>query len=267
MTPHCNICGGTEFHAYKGRPAEMCPSCKSKARHRVGLAVYEKFLFPLTDADPQARVLHMAPERCLHRVLADRLGDSYVTSDPEPERYLYAKCLRRGFPDGFREFEDGYFTGIIHNHILEHIPGHYGDHLKEFARLLAPGGVMIFSFPGPYGDVDTLEGGEHMESDAERIEHFGVAEHIKIFGPEFYDVYQAIPGGHPLNDGVTDDLRASLRVRPGMAPFHVWRRAGGANWGDGESSYTPPPAGPVPKKPDPKALYGKRTDSDVASKL
>ncbi len=256
MTPECNICGSREFRDYKGRPGEMCVSCKAKARHRVGLAVYERMLFPIIDVNPGARILHMAPEPSLFPVLSQRLGAAYTVSDAEPERYPYAPCLRLSFPQDFKQFPDGYFHGIIHNHILEHIPGHYGDHLQEFARLLAPGGRMVFSFPGPYSGVDTIEGGEFMATDEERIFEFGMPEHIKIFGPDFYDVYTGVPGGFAMNDGVTDELRASLNVRPGMAPFHVWQRSGDSDdSGENDDSdvankpdYEPPFCQPVPPR-------------------
>lgn len=253
MTPRCNICGSTEFRDYKGRPGEMCVACKSKARHRVGLAVYESLLFPLMDADPNARLLHMAPEPSLYPVLAKRFGAAYIVSDAEPERYPYAQCLRLKFPQDFDHFPDGFFTGIIHNHILEHLPGHYGDHFVEFARLLAPGGRMIFSFPGPYNDIDTKEGGEFLPSDADRAREFGVPEHIKIFGDDFYDIYTKVSGGFAMNDGVTDTLRAQLNVRPGMAPFHVWQRDGGTTDCSARTHYLPPVSNPVPTAPDPKA--------------
>ena len=118
---------------------------------------------------------------------------------------------------------------------------------------------MIFSFPGPYSDIETLEGGEHLATDEERIRLFGVPEHIKIFGQDFYDVYTTIPGGFPLNDGISDDMRASISVRPGKAPFHVWQREGGDHWDGRKPDYSPPASDPVPTKPDPKTFNRSRS--------
>ena len=56
-----------------------------------------------------------------------------------------------------------------------------------------------------------------------------------------------------MNDGVTDEIRAQLNVRPGMAPFHVWQRDGGDTDRSGKASYKPPISNPVPTAPDPKA--------------
>ena len=40
----CNICGNDQFESYRGRAHEVCVACGSKARHRVALDVYERFL-------------------------------------------------------------------------------------------------------------------------------------------------------------------------------------------------------------------------------
>ena len=222
--PVCNICGSTDFQDYRKRPAEQCVDCGAKARHRVGWEVYQHHLLPLAEARSAPRVLHLAPEKSLFELLASRLGGGYIPADAAPERYLHAACLKLYFPDGFEIFPDGYFDAILHNHVLEHIPGHYGDHLRAFTRLLAPGGKMIFSIPGPYLDRPTREGGEHLASDAERLEQFLQEDHYKMIGDDFFDVLDALPGGKRLEEGVSEERRAALSVRPGKAPFFIWQR-------------------------------------------
>ncbi|MEZ5801326.1 MAG: methyltransferase domain-containing protein [Nitratireductor sp.] len=142
---HCNICGGTEFEAYRGRPNERCRQCGSKARHRIALEVYEKLLFPL--AGEGAKLLHLAPEKFLHPVLKERFGAGYVPADASPERYPHANAVKLFLPQGFSMFAADEFDAIIHNHVLEHIPGHYKDHLAGFVNWLKPGGLMILSVP------------------------------------------------------------------------------------------------------------------------
>ncbi len=227
MTPTCNICGGKEFEVYRGRPMERCSRCRSKARHRVALAVYEKHLYPHMDARPGSRMLHMAPEPALHKALSERFGGAYINSDPEPERYPYAQCIQLSFPDSFSIFPDGYFDAILHNHVLEHIPGHYVDHLKRFTELLAPGGRLIFSIPGPDKGIETREGGEHLPTDEDRVREFGLRDHFKAFGDDFWDAYQALLGGTPIQEGLDDEFRATIGVRAGKSPFFIWQREGG----------------------------------------
>ena len=220
----CNLCGSTEFKDYRGRPNEQCAQCGSKARHRVGWEIYNSELFPLLKARPYARVLHMAPEAALHDRLQKNIGAGYMPSDASPERYPHAKCIRLFFPQDFDLFPDGYFDAILHNHVLEHIPGHYADHLKAFTRLLSPGGRMIFSIPGPYLDRETQEGGEHFETDAERLEKFLQEDHFKIIGSDFPDVLAGLRGGHVVTADIGTDRRKELSVRPKKAPFFVWEK-------------------------------------------
>ena len=223
----CNICGGAEFEDYRGRKGERCTNCGSKARHRVALMVYEAQLLPLlhhSNESSGGRVLHMAPEKFLHGKLSEMIGAGYITSDASPERYPHAQCLKLYFPQGFGLFPDGYFTAIIHNHVLEHIPGHYGDHLNEFSRMLEPGGKMIFSVPGPYLDRQTLEGGENLKSDAERLEKFLQEDHFKLLGADFVEYLSNMKDGALISDGITLEIRKKLSVRPGKAPFFVWQK-------------------------------------------
>jgi len=199
-------------------------NCGALARHRVGWAVYQKHLLS-TDA-AKGRVLHLAPEPALYPLLRDHLHPGYICADAAPEIYPHAPCLKLFFPDDFAIFPGGYFSAILHNHVMEHIPGHYGDHLHAFVRLLAPGGKMIFSVPGPYKGTKTREGGEHLASDAERLEKFLQEDHFRLFGDDLIETLESLPGGTLLADGMDDPLRAGISVRPGKAPFFVWQRAG-----------------------------------------
>ena len=222
----CNICGSDTFQNYRGRTNEQCMTCGSKARHRVGWEVYQHHLLPLIAEKPNARILHLAPEASLFALLKPILGGGYITSDASPERYPHAPCLKLFFPQDFDLFPDGYFDAILHNHGLEHIPGHYGDHLLAFTRLLAPGGKMIFSIPGPYIGQPTIEGGEHLGSDAERLEQFLQEDHFKLIGDGFFETLDALPSGSRVFEGVSDARRSELSVRVGKAPFFIWQRDG-----------------------------------------
>ncbi|MFZ1813066.1 MAG: methyltransferase domain-containing protein [Rhizobiaceae bacterium] len=218
----CNICGGTEFETYRARPGERCCKCGSKARHRIALDVYERLLF--ARARPGFRLLHLAPERFLHPLLKARFGEGYITGDASPERYPHATPVKLFLPRDFTAFPAGHFDAILHNHVLEHIPGHYKDHLNGLVEWLAPGGLMIFSVPGPYMNRQTEEGGENLSSNEERLARFLQEDHFKIFGADFVDYLHSMPRGECMSDGVTDAIRAKLSVRPAKAPFFVWQK-------------------------------------------
>ena len=222
----CNICGGDAFEAYRGRPAERCANCGSKARHRIALDVFERVLFPMAkgQAKGERRVLHFAPEAFLHPLLLEKFGAGYVTADIAPQRYPHAQALAIALPDGLDIFPDNYFDAVLHNHVLEHVPGHWRDHVAKLLRVVKPGGLMIFSVPGPYMDRDTVEGGEHLASDKERLEKFLQEDHLKLFGRDFVRHLHAMEGAVLLPDGVSEETRARLSVRPGKAPFFILRK-------------------------------------------
>jgi len=219
----CNICGSDNFSIWRGRPDELCNDCGALARHRIAFAVYQLHLFTLEEEKP-LKVLHLAPEPCLHPALDEVIGPGYICADASPERYPHADCLKLFFPKDFAIFPDGYFDAILHNHVLEHIPGHYGDHLMAFSRLLKPGGRMIFSIPGPYKKRLTEEGGENLKSDAERLEKFLQEDHFKMFGADFIEYLRHMPGGFLVPDGITNEIRKKLNVRPNKAPFFIWEK-------------------------------------------
>ncbi|MDA8869784.1 methyltransferase domain-containing protein [Rhizobiaceae bacterium] len=219
MTIHCNICGSTDFASFRNRPAERCTSCDSLARHRVVAEAYSLLL------SEGAEVLHLAPEPCIYPLLAKRFSEGYRTADAAPERYAHAPAESMRLPDDLGRFADGTFDAILHNHVLEHIPGHYGDWLPPFLRWLKPGGRMIFTIPGPYDLAQTKEGGENLATDAERLEHFLQEDHFRLFGREFEPWLAALEGGELEPDPVSDDRRAELGVRPGKGRVFVWRRA------------------------------------------
>lgn len=227
ISPRCNICGSTRFETYRGRQGERCAGCGAKARHRAGLDVYRRHLFPRLAGKP-ARVLHFAPEAFLHPILSERLGAGYVTADMAPERYPHAQPLKLMLPDGLSIFPDGYFDAILHNHVLEHIPGHWADHLAALMRVVKPGGLMIFCVPGPYMDRNTVEGGEHLASDAERLERFLQEDHFKLFGLDFVEGLSALPFAERVPDGLTDERRAEIGVRAGKSPFFILRKRASA---------------------------------------
>ena len=217
-TPVCNICGGTRFEDYRGRPAERCAACGGKARHRVVWAAY-RALIP-----HGARVLHLAPEACLHDRLRDHVGEGYRTADYAPERYPHASAMRLRLPDDLPAVADGSLDYLIHNHVLEHVPGAFRDWMPDLLAKLAAGGAMIFTVPGPYAIPETLEGGEKLATDAERLQRFLQEDHVRLFGQDLMPFLRAQPGGYLEPDPVSEAERTAIGVRPGKSPVLVWRR-------------------------------------------
>ena len=221
---YCNICGNDQLKEHRGKPYGVCTQCGSKARHRVAYVVYSNFLKPLAENNA-AKVLHLAPEKALYPLLNGLFGGGYMPADANPNLYTHTKLLKLFFPKDFEIFPEKYFDVILHNHVLEHIPGNYKDHLNSFFKILKPGGLMIFSVPGPYLDKNTEEGGEHLATDLERQEKFSQKDHLKIFGRDFLEFISQTSDGVLIPDGITDEIRANCGVRPGKkVPFFIWTK-------------------------------------------
>lgn len=208
--PSCNICGQSEFFDFNGRERVRCGCCKSLERHRLIRWTLERLGYVPVGGEVR-RALHLAPEEMTHRYLARNLGAGYICADLQPLRYPHAQCLKLTLPDGFDIFPDNYFDLILHNHVLEHIPGDYRDHLDQFLRMLRPRGNMVFTLPGISLTSKTLQGGEHLVSDEQRARCHGQADHYKSFG---YDLLEW-PGwaaGSFVNMHIPREVRIALRA-------------------------------------------------------
>lgn len=230
--PVCNFCGNSDFAVMNGRPAERCKTCGSLCRHRTALATYEaEGMFDGADRPPYGcRVLHLAPEKCLHTLLTRRLGTGYMPADAAPEAYPYAQSLRVFLPEGLDVFPDEYFDFIIHNHVMEHIPGPFQNTLMAQFRVLKIGGRLIFSIPGPRMSQDTVEGGEFMASDDERMAVFGQANHLKRFGRDLPGFMEGVEQGQFRFDALTWQERVAISVRPGSDRVMVWEKLARSEW-------------------------------------
>ena len=188
-SPVCNICGSTNFSSF-GRPDRAlakCCSCQSLERHRALQLTLNRLGLLNPNLKGQRRCLHLAPEVCTYRYLLEVYGAGYLVSDPRPDSYPEANCIKLSFPHDFIRFPSGFFDLIIHNHVMEHLPGSYHDHVNHFYRLLAPNGYMVFTFPDLFYQfgLPSVEGGEVFSSDAERLMLFGQEDHVKWLGVDF----------------------------------------------------------------------------------
>lgn len=226
IVPVCNICGATEFVAFKDRKGERCTGCRSLSRHRVAIEVYKKFgVFDLKDSPPYGtRALHFAPEPALHGRLKDAIGAGYICADAYPELYRKAQCIKLFLPQDIEIFPPAYFDFVLHNHVLEHVPGTFRDHIPALLRVLKPGGRMICSVPGPRMNAETVEGGELLATDEERLEKFGKIDHFKRFGRDLPEFMAEARGGRFEWDGLTTQERASCGAGLKSCKFMIWTK-------------------------------------------
>jgi phosphoglycolate phosphatase len=206
----CNICDSAEFVDFNGRKAILCRSCKSLERHRLVRWTLDQLGY-VYSVHSTKRALHLAPEEMTHRYLAPSFGTGYICSDLVPSKYAKAECLKLALPEGFDIFPISYFDLILHNHVLEHIPGDYRDHLAQFVRILRPGGHMVFTLPGISRTATTVQGGEHLPSDEDRLRLHGQSDHYKSFGYDLIEWFNSAKGRFGPMD-IPADVRTAFRA-------------------------------------------------------
>ena len=130
----CSICKKGHLFEYNNKPLERCDVCGAKARHRVGAYLYKQKLSEMKGRG--LRCLHMAPEQAFFDLLTDFFADGYQPADGNPERYSHVTATKMFLPQDFSKFPQGHFQVIIHNHMLEHIPGSYKWRSSPLSRHL-----------------------------------------------------------------------------------------------------------------------------------
>lgn len=188
----CGACGttGRFLGAVSMREGLACARCGCNARQRAAAALLLDFL-PMAASDArvyateQVTPLHVALRRRLGRLV----GSELVQGWPKHLR-LSLWLWRQGVREWVRR-EDvtalrlpgATFDGVISLDVLEHVPD-YPAALREFARVLRPGGVLALTVPF-----------HHALADSRRIAWFDDAGQLQHAGePEYH--------GDPISGGV-----------------------------------------------------------------
>ncbi len=149
-----------------------CAWCGSLERERL---VY-LFLEQRALLHAGMKLLHIAPEKSLQKLLQQQSTDYYSADLNSPLARLTMDITKIDFPNG-------YFDAIICNHVLEHIPDDL-QAMRELYRVLKPGGWAILQVP--YSPIleQTLED-PSVTSARDRIRVFGQRDHVRIYGLDY----------------------------------------------------------------------------------
>ncbi len=178
MELRCPICKSDEFLAFNGRDNARCKSCQAMERTRLLWLILEKHnLFR-----PGLRVMHVAPELPIAKRYAELLDDRYFACDVNAARYASTFTVIRALDlcTDLVKLPSRCFDLIIHSHVLEHLRCNPEDVVREFERILKPGGHHFLSVPVS-GEVTREDMSDDL-SDAERSMLFGQADHLRVFG-------------------------------------------------------------------------------------
>jgi len=216
----CPICGGRDtFVAFRGRPHEQCSSCKSLVRTRAMYLVLRHLdRLPSRGALRRCRIAHFAPERALYKALTRAPESvSYAAFDIEPERYRFAKSAIRyaDICELDKYVDSGTYDLVLHNHVLEHAPCALDYATRQLQRLLAPGGIHLFSVPMRRGYYrENLD--RSLPQDVRRAE-FAQEDHMRIFGQfDVEDQFRRLFGAHEVVMRLSDFLSRDDARRSGV---------------------------------------------------
>ena len=178
----CSVC---DYHGhflptgFPQRADASCPKCHSVERHRLIMLAVKRGQV-LEDADADSRMLHFAPEPMLADYFRSRFPH-YVTADLASGFDLQLNMESIDLPDA-------QYDVIMANHVLEHVDDHKAA--RELHRVLKPEGVLLCTVPMIEGWEKTYEP-EGIDSEADRLLHFGQHDHVRMYGSDFRDRIQA----------------------------------------------------------------------------
>jgi SAM-dependent methyltransferase len=177
----CPICGSTysQFLPFN-RPNALCYTCKSLERHRL---VY-LYLKNKTDFfEGPKKVLHFAPEKCLHDVIGQYSNIDYQTADLMTT-YIDAIGV---MPDHVMsvtdiKFPDNTFDVVICNHVFELVPDDALG-MREIYRVLKPNGYAIIQGAVNNHLPKTIETQDLSPEECKRIA--GAHQHVRRYGLDY----------------------------------------------------------------------------------
>lgn len=138
----CVICGGSSFVDFAGRSGAKCESCGSLERSRI-IALLLKRLEILSRG---MRVLHFAPERCLHDLIESVAPEEYIKADIR-DSVEGIKVSYFDIAESIHTLPSDHFDLIIHNHVLEHLRCSDIYVTYHIHRALKPYSFHVFSIP------------------------------------------------------------------------------------------------------------------------
>lgn len=180
----CPICDHRGRFYAVGTPPRWdgrCPGCGSRERHRL----FQLFLDELgADLEAFERILHVAPEKHIRRMLAKHPG--YVCADLVPGKADIAMDIQEIC------YDSDAVDMIIANHVLEHVPDDMRA-MAEIGRCLRPGGLAIVTVPQVWSRPSTYEN-PALDSAADRYAHFQDADHLRYYGADFAERFSSASG-------------------------------------------------------------------------
>lgn len=159
----------------RSRPNALAPHSLSLERHRAIWAFLQR---KTSFFDAPLRMLHLAPEYCYLTRFKKQDNLDYVTAD------LDSPWADHHFDCHDIPFEDNSFDVVMANHLLEHVADDRKV-LREFHRVMKPGGWGVLQVPINYKDPQTAED-PTVTDPMERERLYWQQDHVRLYGHEDY---------------------------------------------------------------------------------
>ncbi len=156
------------------RKNALAPDSMSLERHRAIWLFLQKHTNFFSD---KIKFLHVAPEYCFLRLFKKQKNLKYITGDLSSP-WADVKMDIRKMP-----FEDNSFDAAMCNHVFEHVWEDVAS-MKEFYRILKPGGWAIFQVPIRWNQEHTIEDNT-ITDPQKREELFGQRDHVRYYGADY----------------------------------------------------------------------------------
>lgn len=161
------------------RANALAPHSMSLERHRAIWIFLQKHTDFFTR---NQQFLHVAPEYCFLRRFKKLKNLEYTTADLSSP-WADVKMDIRKMP-----FKNDTFDSAMCNHVFEHVWEDV-DSMREFYRVLKPGGWAVFQVPIRWNQQKTYED-QSITDPVEREKHFGQRDHVRYYGADYTERLQ-----------------------------------------------------------------------------
>jgi SAM-dependent methyltransferase len=141
------------------------------------------------------KVLHIAPEYSLSKILGPRPNLEYVSADLDSPLAMVKMDITN------IQFEDNRFDVVLCSHVLEHIVDDQKA-MRELFRVLKPGGWVLIQSPIDLTRDKTFEDFTIVSPDG-REKAFGLSGHVRVYGRDYKDKLEAVGFTVKIDDYVT----------------------------------------------------------------
>jgi hypothetical protein len=152
---------------------------------------------------PGAKVLHLRPEPGLADWFRRTIGAGYDAVETRQRKSADGARVIDPWTD-VAAMPEGSLDVVLHNHVLQEIPGNYTVFVQLLHSRLKPGGYHLFSVP--IGSGHYAEDGDAKMPAEERKAQFGRERHLRRFGRRDFATTLGAVFGLGANYSLVDHL-------------------------------------------------------------